>query len=45
MLVVESPASWALREGTERGLIECVVESPVSDVSGENSFLFVGRNG
>ena len=45
VLVVVETASSALGERAERGLVECVVEAPVADVSGENGFLLPGRDG
>ena len=42
VLVVERAASWALGKRAERCLIECVVEPPVADVSGENRPFLAG---
>lgn len=45
VLVVVEAASGALGECAERRLVECVVEAPVADMSGEDGFLLPGRDG
>ena len=36
-LVVERWGAWAVGEGTERPLVQSVVEAPVTDVTGQDS--------